>query len=468
MTLKLTIIAALFSAALGIAQNPVPQVVGPPHPQAVAPGGASFTLKVYGANFVPGAVVNWNRHPRATTYVSGREVDATILASDIVKNTAGFITVTNPRPGGGASSASWTLVEVHEPTATIVPGPPILYNNRSQHPSQPLFVADFNNDGIMDLAEENGGLPIFLGNAEGTFNFTDFATFAYEANFGLNNVAYGDFNGDGNVDIVYQALLGRNSAGMAVSLGEGNGQFLHGWYEDHDDVLAIGMLVGDFNGDGKLDVITGDCCIIYVYLGNGDGTFTRTQTYDFGGLVRLAGDVNGDGKLDLVIYSGGDPAAISVALGNGDGTFQPLQQVATSQFGCIFGPDMLVNDLNGDGKLDIVYCDNTNITILLGNGDGTFQQTASYVVNTTSNFSYTAGDFNSDGKTDLIVSAYYPNTEFSVLLGNGDGTFKPQTEVKLTPNDASGEDGITVGDFNSDGLLDFMLSGIWEYLQVQQ
>src|SRR5271168_5238337 len=146
---KLSFIGIVLAAVLASAQNPVPQVVGPPHPQAVAPGGASFTLKVYGANFVPGSVVNWNRHSRATTYVSGHEVDATILASDIVRNTAGYITVTNPLPGGGVSSASWTLVEVHAPTTTIVPGMDYAYGGTLGEVTS-LLVADFNNDGTMD------------------------------------------------------------------------------------------------------------------------------------------------------------------------------------------------------------------------------------------------------------------------------------------------------------------------------
>jgi hypothetical protein len=353
-------------------------------------------------------------------------------------------------------------------------GPPVVYVNRNEHPTQPLFVADFNNDGIMDLAEEGGGMPIFLGNATGTFNFTDFATFAYEPNFDLNNAAFGDFNGDGNVDIAYEAYFGFNSPlGLAVALGEGNGKFRRGWYEDRDDVAPVNVVVGDFNGDGKLDLITGNALATYVYLGNGDGTFTLSQTYDFGADgIRLAGDFNGDGNLDLALvfptigsqsYDG-----IAIALGNGDGTFQDATLITTYTGGCNYGPDMLVNDFNGDGKLDIAYCDDTNLTILLGNGDGTFQQTASYLVNTSNSFSFSAGDFNSDGKTDLIVSDLdVESAEFSILLGKGDGTFRRQTAVKLMPKDAVGELGITAGDFNSDGLLDFMLEGNWEYLQVQ-
>jgi hypothetical protein len=104
------------------AQNPVPQIVGPVKPQAVAPGGCDFTLTVYGANFVPGAMVNWNGQPRVTKFVSRRELLAQILASDIAQNTAGVISVRNPGPGGRNSSASFAQVEVHEPTATVNPG----------------------------------------------------------------------------------------------------------------------------------------------------------------------------------------------------------------------------------------------------------------------------------------------------------------------------------------------------------
>ena len=110
------------------AVNPVPTVTRPAEPQAVIPGRAELiTLTVYGANFVPGAVVNWNRGPRSTTFISARELQAQILASDVASPTAGYITVTNPAPGGGPSSSSYAILEVHEPTATIVPGQPHYY-----------------------------------------------------------------------------------------------------------------------------------------------------------------------------------------------------------------------------------------------------------------------------------------------------------------------------------------------------
>jgi hypothetical protein len=76
--------AFVFSiATLALAGNPIPTITGPVHPQAVAPGSGAFTLTVYGANFVPGATVNWNRKPRSTTFVSARELKAKILAKDV-------------------------------------------------------------------------------------------------------------------------------------------------------------------------------------------------------------------------------------------------------------------------------------------------------------------------------------------------------------------------------------------------
>lgn len=443
--------------------NPIPQVVGPPHPQAVTPGGGDFTLKVYGANFVPGAVVNWNRQPRATTYVSGHEVDATILASDIASNTAGYITATNPPPGGGVSSAGWTLVEVHEPTATIAPpAKPAFYGYAFQGEIPELLVADFNNDGIMDLADFDaiGTIPIYLGAANGTFTYSDLASSLYWPIFSFNNATYGDFNGDGNVDLAYDSYLNRSSStGLDVSLGDGNGRFTPGWKEDQ--IAVANVLAGDFNCDGNLDLIAGYSSYTYVYLGNGDGTFNLSETLNFGPTgIRLAGDFNGDGNLDLVLVSDSKPTKISVALGNGDGTFQQPRTITSYVGGCDAGPTMLVNDFNGDGKLDIAFCTWGEIGVLLGNGDGTFRQPIYYDVypfGDAGSFSFAAGDFNSDGKTDLIVSNNGLNTQFSVLLGNGDGTFQKQQSILLSPKGTNGELGIQIGDFNSDGLLDFIL-----------
>src|ERR1700683_865277 len=185
-------------AASALAQNPIPQIVGPVNPDAGPPGGPDFTLSVYGANFVPGAVVNWNYQPRTPTYISAHELQAQILSTDIANNTAGYITVTNPEPGGGSSSASWAQVEVHEPISTIVMNSPTYYFFGFWQ----LLVADFNHDAILDLVD---GYDLDLGTGKGSFTVSSGVDRHYLSPW---QIAYGDFNNDGNLDVAAVSALG--------------------------------------------------------------------------------------------------------------------------------------------------------------------------------------------------------------------------------------------------------------------
>jgi len=158
----------------------------------------------------------------------------------------------------------------------------------------------------------------------------------------------------------------------------------------------------------------------------------------------VEGDFNGDGKLDLAVGNY-NSHTVSVLLGNGDGTFQSQQTFATSS-----GPYLAVGDFNGDGKLDLAVdnFDSANVGVLLGNGDGTFQSQQTFATGT-GPLLLTVGDFNSDGKLDLAVANIHSNT-VSVLVSNGDGTFQSQRTFAtgLFP------DSVAVGDFNGDGKLD--------------
>jgi hypothetical protein len=447
--------------ASAFANNPVPTVVGPPVPQAIVPGSGEFTLTVYGANFVSGAIVNWNRSPRSTTFISARELRAQILASDVTKPTAGYITVTNPPPGGGDSSSSYSLVEVHTPTATIEAKTPHQYLKGGG----PQFVlpTDFNGDGILDLAASWGyEIQALLGNGDGTFRFGSFATHSY---YSSSAIIYGDFNNDGNEDLVFGADPEGPPTQLKVAFGEGNGKFRQGSRFGHFKVYPIGAVAGDFNRDGNLDVIAIDAGI-YVFLGNGDGTF-RQPLFDnnVGGYDAVVADFNGDGILDVALLR---ETEIQILLGNGDGTFKVSNIPIPNDFGCDFGPPIFVTDFNGDGKADLAYCEKDypenkgKIWILLGNGDGTFKKPTSIVVHPYSgNFSIAVGDFNSDGKTDLIANYFtsgnFNQSETDLFLGNGDGTFQPKKVIKL-PGEPfyNAEIGIVPADFNSDGLLDFI------------
>jgi FG-GAP-like repeat len=449
------LIALVLLAAAATAQNPIPQIVGPVKPMAVVPGSGAFTLSVYGANFVPGAAVNWNYQPRSTTFVSTRELQAQILATDIAKNTAGLISVINPAPGGGSSSASWAQVEVHAPVSTITLRKPTPYAIGSWL----LKAADFNHDGILDLIGEYGqDLDFYAGKGDGTFRFGSIAGRFY---YGVVPAVYGDFNGDGNLDVIFPQGLDYNQpTQMAVMLGDGKGKFNVG--PPMNDYSGFGLTVaGDFNGDGKLDLITKDRQFT-VWLGNGDGTFQHFKDYPYSPLTTgmIAGDFNGDGKLDLILYQVG--INLYFLEGNGDGTFRTPKQIASfpGNVGCGGNGiqyDLQLGDFNGDGKLDFAFCDQTQIGVLLGNGDGTFQPAVFYSAGTQGQFAYAIGDINSDGNQDLLVSQYQGNSNFTlaVLLGKGNGTFQAAQNVSI-PQIPAAELGIVVGDFNSDGLLDFI------------
>jgi hypothetical protein len=450
--------------ASAFANNPIPTVVGPPVPQAVVPGSGEFMLTVYGANFVSGAVVNWNRSPRSTTVISARELKARILASDVATATAGYITVTNPPPGGGVSSSSYGLVEVHTPTATIVANKPNVYLKGGG--AQFIIPTDFNNDGILDFAASWGSeIQVLLGNGNGTFRFGSFATHSY---YSSSAIAYGDFDNDGNEDLVFGADPKGPPTQLKVSLGNGDGTFRQGSRFWRFNVLyPLAIVVGDFNRDGKLDLITNPSkqeVEVAVFLGNGDGTFKHLVDYSVGSYYVVSADFDGDGILDLALLW---DHAIYVMLGNGDGTFRKPRTVITSnkQIGdCSFG-SFFVTDFNADGKADLAYCERDQnsgkMWVALGNGDGTFKKPISLTVHPYQGaFSFAIGDFNSDGKTDLIanyiVSPDPLRTETDVFLGNGDGTFQAKKVVSLPGQPYNAEEGIVPADLNSDGLLDFI------------
>jgi hypothetical protein len=194
---------------------------------------------------------------------------------------------------------------------------------------------------------------------------------------------------------------------------------------------------------------TSNAVFLPIHVPTSTLSFGRTDYYVGGNpQFAAAADFNRDGKLDLVVANYGT-GMVSILLGNGDGTFQnPTDYYA--------GPSAqapIVGDFNGDGKLDLaVPYWPSSVAILLGRGDGTFEPAVSYSTGNTSTDGITA-DFNGDGKLDLAIVTWYP-ARVSILLGNGDGTFQPHVDYEIT----SEPTGVAAGNFNRDGKLDLAVS----------
>lgn len=258
---------------------------------------------------------------------------------------------------------------------------------------------------------------------------------------------------------------GHSAAGSTMETSTGDGTFETATSLTVGDD-AWGVELGDLNGDSILDVVSADRAddTISVLLGNGDGTFQPRTTFATGdGPIFVAiADLNGDGALDVVTPNIFD-STLSVLLGNGDGSFQAAANLAlagTAPF------HVAVGDLNSDGALDLVTADRgpdmigvgDNMSVLLGNGDGTFQA-ATAVATGDQPRSTSIADLNGDGVPDL-VSSYRsndinnPGTTISLILGNGDGTFQPQTLI----DSGDGPNSTAIGHLNADGALDIVIA----------
>jgi hypothetical protein len=333
-----------------------------------------------------------------------------------------------------------------------------------------LTVGDFNGDGKTDLVQCQGGgfdgdwfdISVVLGSGNGAFQ----APTHYYAGRDPASVAVGDFNGDGKLDLA----VADEVWGVSVLLGNGDGTFGVATNFSVAKWTPGFIATGDFNGDGKLDLVA--ACYswydsgaetytngsILVLLGNGDGTFQVPVSYNAGMTPRsvAVGDFNGDGRLDLAVANSGS-TNVSILLGNGDGAFRPAVN-----YGAGPRPGVVaVGDFNGDGKPDLIVTDygsppdfnNGSVFVLMGNGDGTFQTAVSYAAGIAP-VSVAVGDFNGDGRLDLAVANGW-STNVSILLGNGHGAFERPFSFSIGDRQL-GDDAqsIAVGDFNHDGRPD--------------
>jgi len=448
-----TLFLTLGPSAVSATQNPVPSL-DPIVPAAIAPGGPAFTLTVTGTGFVAGSTVNWNGTPRTTTFVTSSKLTAAIPASDIAKATTPTITVFSPGPGGGYSNARTIDVtfSLFSPSFTPkgVTGKVTL--------TSPLAGGDFDGDGKADIAVASGSsVYIIRGNGDGSFQVPLGSLGPTGGNItGIHTL---DINQDGNLDLIATGTKGTTTSFVNVMAGNGNGTFPVQVESDFSGVIPSTAVLGDFNEDGSIDVAYITSAGVQILFGSSNGSFRLGPVTSLGAYVGrdtvAVGDFNHDGLLDLVVTAF-DPTSpngfnfAGVLLGNGDGTFRALNPVAGSGTSFVGALTAVVGDFNRDGNLDVATAlqsvgqlNQGYILISLGNGDGTFRDSADVPNVGQVTTPLLLSDFDGDGNLDLATGGF-------IYFGRSDGTFPTSQGSSNVPTM------MMALDVNGDGLPDII------------
>ena len=315
-----------------------------------------------------------------------------------------------------------------------------------------LVTADLNQDGIPDLITSNtnsNNISVLLGNKDGSFK--DHVMFPVGKR--PRGIAVGDFNGDNIPDI---AVTNNETDDVTILMGNGDGTFREGDTIKLDQRSPLFVTAGDFNQDGKIDLLMlSRFDHLILYLGNGDGTFTFSKTFnaDDTPTALVVGDFNRDHIPDLAVTNNGPmKSGLEIFIGDGKGNFQPGFKYEAKNYRPLA---LTMADLNNDGKMDLITVDPThhNVTVFLGNGDGTFKVNEP-ISGDSEPISIVADDFNGDHLMDLAFVNYASNT-LVVLYGNGDGTFKiPSARYQTKRNPFS----IVKGNFHHRGIIDIAIA----------
>jgi hypothetical protein len=333
-----------------------------------------------------------------------------------------------------------------------------------------LTAGDFTGNGRTDLAVANQGTRTFdssndtwsyLGSSVSVLLSNGDGTFQTENNpvgQAPRVLVAGDFTGNGHVDLATLDNGANGFGGITVLFGQGDGTF-------HTQAIPAGpgdgpaaLMAADLTGNGRTDLVVADgrANDVKILMSQSDGTFESQSVWVGNNPGALAaGDLSGNGRKDLAVAQGA--GSVALILGEPDGMFRAA---ASSQAGIVpvgSGPvSTVAADFTGNGHSDLAVANwiSNDVTVMLGQGDGTFRTET--IPAGPGPYDIVTGDFNGDGRPDLAIADNNAN-EVTVLLGQGDGTFRSET-IPVGVGPFSGPFALVTGDFLGNGRTDLAVA----------
>ncbi len=337
--------------------------------------------------------------------------------------------------------------------------------------SSSVAWGDYDNDGFLDILltgyDNSGGVSKIYHN-NGNNTFTEQTSISLTG-VGGGSIVWGDYDNDGDIDILLTGYTNLNGCESKIYRNNGNNTFIEQTAISLTGVSSSSVAWGDYDNDGDLDILlTGYTCSTYVskiYRNNNEGTFTEQTSISLIGIGSSSvawGDYNNDGYLDILLTGWASGTIVSkIYKNNGDGTFTQQTSISLTP---VNSSSVAWGDYDNDSYLDILltgWASGSKIfsKIYRNNGDGSFTEQTSISLTGVQSGSVAWGDYDNDGYLDIILTG---DIDFSyskvskIYRNNGNGSFTEQTSISLTD---VGNSSVAWGDYDNDGDLDILLTG---------
>ncbi len=345
-----------------------------------------------------------------------------------------------------AMSLGWVGVQYNEGSG----GFSEVFYTQGRIAEEAFVVARMDGDATYDVVGiANQSIQVWRG-VDGSPGFLPIHTVLLTSAIDL---ALGDFDGDGDLDVVATQSGTPANRSVAVYLNDGSG-VLSMSSRVVTDVRAEHVEVGDFDDDGNLDVVLEDDDGLKVLLGDGSGGLGAPTIIQLNASFEqmIVGDIVEDGHVDIAIVGGS--ASVDVYSGDGTGGFALVATIPAQSLEEF--TDLVLEDIDLDGHLDIAYPDLANVRVAFGDGAGGFTEPVAHPLVAMSR-TLASGDFDTDGFLDFAVGKIVHDAGHQLLFGDGLGGFGPGSGIEIWPD--LGCLGFAYADFDSDGVGDVLLNG---------